>query len=131
MSFLDKIAGSPRKHDDPPTEGDAQTPPPPVNPMEETMRLGPGSVLPDSVLDERLYRLQALIAEQQRAAQSAMVGREVEVLFEKPGRMAGQMMGKSEHLHAVNVTAGGLAAGDLRRVRITESRTNSLAGVLV
>ena len=50
MSFLDKIAGSPRKHDDPPTEGDAQTPPPPVNPMEETMRLGPGSVLPDSVL---------------------------------------------------------------------------------
>lgn len=88
-------------------------------------------VLPDSVLDERLYRLQALIAQQQRAAQSAMVGREVEVLFEKPGRMAGQMMGKSEHLHAVNVTAGGLAAGDLRRVRITESRTNSLAGVLV
>lgn len=88
-------------------------------------------VLPDSVLDERLYRLQALIADQQRVAQSAMVGREVDVLFEKPGRMAGQMMGKSEHLHAVNVTAEGLEPGALRRVRITESRTNSLAGVLV
>jgi tRNA-2-methylthio-N6-dimethylallyladenosine synthase len=32
-----------------------------------------------------------------------MVGREVSVLFEKPGRMPGQMVGKSEYLHAVHV----------------------------
>ena len=51
MSFLDKIAGSPRKNDDLPTQGDALTSPPPHNPMEETMRLGPGSVMPDSVLN--------------------------------------------------------------------------------
>ena len=52
MSFLDKIAGSSRKTDNkPPLQDDTHTPPPPVNPMEETMRLGPGSVLPDSVLN--------------------------------------------------------------------------------
>src|SRR6056297_3157690 len=45
----------------------------------------------EDVKSERLQRLQALITRQQRAAQDAMVGRTVGVLFEKPGRMAGQM----------------------------------------
>jgi tRNA-2-methylthio-N6-dimethylallyladenosine synthase len=86
--------------------------------------------LPDDVADDRLHRLQALITTQQRAAQEAMVGREVDVLFEKPGRMPGQMTGKSDHLMAVHVAAPGIAPGDLRRVRITAASTNSLAGVL-
>ncbi len=85
--------------------------------------------LPPEVLDDRLQRLQALIADQQRAAQAAMVGRTVEVLFEKPGRMAGQMTGKSGHLMAVHVTAD-VAPGALRAVRITGAGPNSLAGVL-
>lgn len=88
-------------------------------------------VLPDTVLDARLQALQALITEQQRAAQQAMVGREVDVLFEKPGRMAGQMVGKSNYLHAVHATGEGLAPGQLRRVRITASAPNSLAGIAV
>ncbi|WP_209425363.1 tRNA (N6-isopentenyl adenosine(37)-C2)-methylthiotransferase MiaB [Pararhodobacter sp. SW119] len=87
--------------------------------------------LPTEVLDDRLQRLQALLSDQQRAAQEAMVGREVGVLFEKPGRMPGQMVGKSDHLHAVHVTAPDQAAGDIRRVRITASAANSLAGELV
>jgi len=88
-------------------------------------------VLPDSILDERLYRLQALITEQQRAAQEAMVGREVNVLFEKAGRLPGQMVGKSEYLHAVHASVEGVCAGEMRRVRITGSETNSLSGILV
>jgi tRNA-2-methylthio-N6-dimethylallyladenosine synthase len=81
-----------------------------------------------SVADARLAELQALITAQQRAGQEAMVGREVGVLYEKPGRLAGQMMGKSDHLHAVHVTDPGGRIGDLVRVRITGSVTNSLAG---
>ncbi|MEZ5772403.1 MAG: tRNA (N6-isopentenyl adenosine(37)-C2)-methylthiotransferase MiaB [Defluviimonas denitrificans] len=83
------------------------------------------------VADARLQTLQALITEQQRAAQDAMVGREVSVLFEKPGRLAGQMVGKSDYLQAVHVAAPDLRAGDLARVRITGTAPNSLAGVLV
>jgi tRNA-2-methylthio-N6-dimethylallyladenosine synthase len=79
--------------------------------------------------DARLQVLQALITDQQRAAQQAMVGREVGVLYEKPGRMPGQMVGKSDHLHAVHVTDPAGTAGELIRVRIVESSTNSLAGV--
>ncbi|WP_417729176.1 tRNA (N6-isopentenyl adenosine(37)-C2)-methylthiotransferase MiaB [Roseovarius sp.] len=84
----------------------------------------------EEVKAERLQRLQDVLTRQQRAAQNAMVGRRVGVLFEKPGRMAGQMVGKSDHLHAVHVT-GDVAVGDLRQVEIVESGPNSLAGRLL
>jgi tRNA-2-methylthio-N6-dimethylallyladenosine synthase len=82
------------------------------------------------VASERLYRLQELITEQQRAFQDAMIGREVSVLFERKGRLAGQMVGKSEYLHAVHVTDD-VAVGEIARVRIIESGPNSLAGVVL
>ncbi|MCA0044174.1 tRNA (N6-isopentenyl adenosine(37)-C2)-methylthiotransferase MiaB [Celeribacter litoreus] len=80
------------------------------------------------VASERLYRLQELITEQQRAFQDSMVGREVSVLFERKGRLPGQMVGKSEYLHAVHVTDE-IAVGEIARVKIVESGPNSLAGV--
>ncbi len=87
--------------------------------------------LSEAVKSERLARLQALLTEQQRAAQDGMVGREVGVLFEKPGRLKGQMIGKSDYLHATYVQAPTEALGQIRRVRITESGPNSLGGVLI
>jgi tRNA-2-methylthio-N6-dimethylallyladenosine synthase len=91
----------------------------------------PAAEKPDvatEIADARLQELQALILTQQRAVQAAMVGREVGVLYEKPGRMPGQMVGKSDHLHAVHVVDAAGKPGDLVRVRIIESATNSLAG---
>ncbi len=84
-----------------------------------------------AVADARLQELQALVTAQQRAAQDAMVGREVTVLYEKPGRMDGQMVGKSDHLHAVHVTDPSGRIGELVRVRITAALTNSLAASVV
>ena len=80
------------------------------------------------IADARLQRLQTLITAQQKAAQEAMVGRVVGVLYDKPGRLAGQMVGKSDHLHAVHVTDPGASVGALVRVRISASSSNSLAG---
>ena len=84
-----------------------------------------------AVADARLQELQALLTKQQKAAQEGMVGRTLGVLFEKPGRMAGQMVGKSDYLHAVFVEAPQAQVGDLVRVRITHSAPNSLAGQLL
>lgn len=81
--------------------------------------------------DDRLQRLQSLITHQQRAIQESMVGRAVNVLFEKPGRLPGQMGGKSEYLHAVHVADANKQAGDIAPVRIVESAANSLAGVII
>ncbi|WP_420858453.1 tRNA (N6-isopentenyl adenosine(37)-C2)-methylthiotransferase MiaB [Marivivens marinus] len=83
------------------------------------------------VASERLARLQALITQQQRALQDSMVGREVSVLFEKEGRLPGQMVGKSEYLHAVHALAPADLKGRIAKVRIKASGPNSLAGELV
>ena len=81
--------------------------------------------------DDRLQRLQALITKQQREAQDAMVGKTVNVLFEKPGRLEGQMGGKSDYLHAVHVDNAPVSRGAIAPVEIVSSSTNSLAGRLV
>ena len=84
-----------------------------------------------AVADDRLQRLQSLITAQQRAAQDAMVGRTVGVLYEKAGRMADQMVGKSDHLQAVHVTDGAGQVGELVQVRVLASSSNSLAGARI
>ena len=80
------------------------------------------------IADARLQEMQALLSSQQYAAQDAMVGREVGVLYEKAGRLEGQLVGKSDHLHAVHVADPAGRIGELVRVRITTSVTNSLKG---
>lgn len=85
----------------------------------------------DAEASDRLYRLQALITKQQQEIQQSMVGREVSVMFERKGRLEGQMVGKSEYLHAVHVANADVSVGDIRAVRIVESSANSLGGVLV
>ena len=80
---------------------------------------------------DRLYRLQEQINAQQKALQDSMVGREVSVLFEKKGRLDGQLIGKSEYLHAVHAFAPEDQIGQIVRVRITESAPNSLAAQLI
>ncbi|GFE51330.1 tRNA-2-methylthio-N(6)-dimethylallyladenosine synthase [Roseobacter cerasinus] len=81
------------------------------------------------VADERLQRLQALITRQQQQIQTDMVGRSTKVLVEKPGRDPGQMLGKSEYLHAVHIDGSDAAIGDIVPVRITAAKRNSLAAV--
>ena len=83
------------------------------------------------VMDERLQKLQALLRAQQTETQASMVGREVSVLFEKAGREPGQMIGKSEYLHAVFAEADLAEQGQIRKVRIHTANPNSLGGVLI
>jgi tRNA-2-methylthio-N6-dimethylallyladenosine synthase len=87
--------------------------------------------LQEEVKSERLQRLQALLSEQQKNIQLSMVGREVKVLLEKPGRLEGQMVGKSQYLHAVHVTGSGGNIGDIVRARVLNSEKNSLGGACV
>jgi tRNA-2-methylthio-N6-dimethylallyladenosine synthase len=87
--------------------------------------------VPAAVASERLQRLQALLTAQQRAAQAAMVGQTVPVLYEKPGRLPGQMGGKSPHLMAVHVEDPAGRPGDIVPVRILAAAPHSLTGARV
>jgi tRNA-2-methylthio-N6-dimethylallyladenosine synthase len=95
----------------------------------------PAAALPgqvdEAVKDERLYRLQALIAEQQEAFNAAQAGRTLAVLFERPGRRAGQMVGRSPYLQSVHVEGPGSLAGQIVPVVIEHGARGSLSGRLV
>jgi tRNA-2-methylthio-N6-dimethylallyladenosine synthase len=84
----------------------------------------------ESVANERLYRLQALIDARAAAFMRAQVGTEVDVLFERPGRVAGQLVGRSPWLMPIHVDAAPAMIGHIARVTITGAGTNSLFGAL-
>ena len=85
----------------------------------------------EEVKTARLHELQDLIQKQQENIQNKMIGRNVQVLFDRKGRFNNQLVGKSEYLHAVNVTDPTIAVGELKNVYITKSNTNSLSGSVV
>ncbi|MBX6326978.1 MAG: tRNA (N6-isopentenyl adenosine(37)-C2)-methylthiotransferase MiaB [Pseudolabrys sp.] len=86
--------------------------------------------VPPQVKAERLQRLQAAIARGQRAFNAGFAGRTIDVLLEKPGRLAGQLVGRSPYLQAVQVMAPRALIGSVVSVTITEIGSNSLFGEL-
>jgi tRNA-2-methylthio-N6-dimethylallyladenosine synthase len=85
-----------------------------------------GSQVADAVKAERLERLQALLLRQQHEFAEACVGRTIDILLEKPGRMPGQLIGRSPWLQSVNVDAVSSQIGDIISVRIVGTGPNSL-----
>src|SRR5581483_9918176 len=57
-----------------------------------------GNQVPESVKDERLHALQALLREQQDAFNRRAIGRIMPVLIERRGRHDGQVGGRSPYL---------------------------------
>jgi len=86
--------------------------------------------VPQEVKSDRLQRLQAVITRNQRSFNAGFVGRTIEVLLEKPGRLPGQVVGRSPYLQAVHVMAPAKLIGSARRVTVTEIGSNSLFGTL-
>jgi tRNA-2-methylthio-N6-dimethylallyladenosine synthase len=79
---------------------------------------------------ERLQRLQALIIRGQRAFNVRFAGSSLDVLLEKPGKLPGQLVGRSPYLQAVQVMAPQSLIGRVARVTVTEVGSNSLFGAL-
>jgi len=86
--------------------------------------------LSEAVKAARLADLQALLDAQQAAFNAAQAGRTLPVLFEKPGRHAGQLIGRSPYLQAVHADAPDRLIGQIVPVKIESAARNSLAGAL-
>ncbi len=86
--------------------------------------------VPEPVKTERLAALQALLNQQQQAFNTSCVGQVLPVLFEKPGRHPGQLVGRSPYLQSVHAEASPTLIGEIVPVMIREAQTNSLAGLL-
>ena len=87
--------------------------------------------VPEEVKGERLQRLQAAIDRHQVAFNAACQGKIFDVLFEKPGKYQGQLVGRSPYLQPVQAMAPPALIGEVVPVKVTEISANSLFGTLV
>jgi len=94
----------------------------------------PGAEMDDQVDEaaksERLHRLQAAIDRDQAAFNRRCLGGEFAVLFERPGRHDGQLVGRSPYLQPVQVEAPRSLIGKIAAVTVIEVASNSLFGAL-
>ncbi len=84
-----------------------------------------------AVKTQRLQALQALLLAQQDDANRATIGKTVNVLFEKPGRDEGQLVGRSPWLQPVHVCGPQSLIGNIAEVKIARLTANSLHGALI
>jgi tRNA-2-methylthio-N6-dimethylallyladenosine synthase len=87
--------------------------------------------VPEPIKAERLRQLQARIDTHQAAFMAARVDEVAEVLFERPGRHPGQLVGRSPWLLPVQVSADPALIGTIGRVAIDQAAANSFFGSLV
>ena len=86
--------------------------------------------VPEAEKAERLQRLQAVITRQWRAFNASFVGKTMDILVEKPGKLTGQLVGRSPYLQSVHVMAQPSLIGSIVKVVITDVGTNTLFGEL-
>jgi tRNA-2-methylthio-N6-dimethylallyladenosine synthase len=94
----------------------------------------PGAVMPHQVSEtvraQRLARLQALLEAQAADFNTRSPGLTLPVLFERPGRHPGQLVGRTPYLQAVHVEAPAALIGTIQAVTIAAAFPHSLAGRL-
>ncbi len=95
----------------------------------------PGALMdhqvPEPVKAERLERLLQLVTTQMRDFGKSCVGRTLDVLLERKGRMPGQLGGRSPYLQAVHLEAPEALIGTIQPVQIVSAGNNSIAGRIV
>ena len=87
--------------------------------------------VPESLKAERLGILQELLKAQQLSFNRSCVGRTMKVLLDRPGRVSGQLVGRSPYMQAVHVDGTGLKIGTIVELKVTAGHAYSLAGVVV
>ncbi|MEO0620297.1 MAG: tRNA (N6-isopentenyl adenosine(37)-C2)-methylthiotransferase MiaB [Pseudomonadota bacterium] len=86
--------------------------------------------VPEDVKSARLAALQDLLNAQQLAFNQSCVGTTMPVLFERPGRHEGQLVGRSPWLQSVHAAGERSLLGQIVDVTITSGGPNSLAGTV-
>jgi tRNA-2-methylthio-N6-dimethylallyladenosine synthase len=84
----------------------------------------------ETIKSERLQILQHAIDASQARFNRSCLGHSFDVLFERPGRHPGQLVGRSPYLQPVQVSAPRSLIGEIAAVTITEIGSNSLFGTL-
>ena len=96
-----------------------------------TPAAGMAGAVEEALADERLQEIQALLRDQQYAFNRTRMGLDIPVLVTGPGRLPGQMAGRSPWLQPVHFVAPGDLTGRTVMVRVTVTNPNSLGGEII
>jgi tRNA-2-methylthio-N6-dimethylallyladenosine synthase len=101
------------------------------SPRPGTPAAGDARQVQEAEKDRRLYELQALLREQQARFNAGCIGLTLPVLFTRPGRHPGQVVGRSPFLQPVHLTGPTGLIGTDTPVHIVAAHTNSLSATLI
>ena len=96
-----------------------------------TPAAGMAGIVDEAVADQRLREIQALLSDQQYRFNRSRMGMDIPVLVTGPGRLPGQMSGRSPWLEPVHFLSSSDLTGQTVTIRITVTRPNSLSGELL
>jgi tRNA-2-methylthio-N6-dimethylallyladenosine synthase len=96
-----------------------------------TPAAGMAGMVDEAVADQRLREIQALLSDQQYRFNQSRMGMDIPVLVTGPGRLPGQMSGRSPWLEPVHFPSSGDLTGQTVTIRITVTKPNSLGGELL
>jgi tRNA-2-methylthio-N6-dimethylallyladenosine synthase len=96
-----------------------------------TPAAGMAGMVDEAVADQRLREIQALLSDQQYRLNRSRMGMDIPVLVTGPGRLPGQMSGRSPWLEPVHFPSSDDLTGQTVTIRITVTRPNSLSGELL
>jgi len=94
-----------------------------------TPAAGMGDQISREIMEERLAKLQERIIKHQLAFNRSKVGIDTQIMIDRKGRGAGQMVGKSPWLQSVHVVTDA-PIGSMLDVTLTSAGPNSLGGAL-
>lgn len=88
--------------------------------------------LPESIKNERLQILQEELFKQQLSHNEIIVGKILPVLFDREGKIEGQIIGKTPYMQSVHlINPPESILGKIVEVKITQARPSSVSGELV
>jgi tRNA-2-methylthio-N6-dimethylallyladenosine synthase len=96
-----------------------------------TPAAGMAGMVDEAVADQRLREIQALLSDQQYRLNRSRMGMDIPVLVTGPGRLPGQMSGRSPWLEPVHFPSSDDLTGQTVTIRITVTRPKSLSGELL
>ncbi len=95
----------------------------------------PGAVMEDQISEdvksERLAILQELLVQHQVAFNQESIGKSMPVLFDRRGRLEGQLVGRSPFMQPVHVKAADTYFGQIANVQLISATSNSLGGDII
>ena len=101
------------------------------SPRKGTLASTMDDQVPEQEKTKRLHTLQKALLKSQKEFNKSLVGKTMEVLFERPGKLQNQYIGKNIYLQSVIVESKNNLIGTFKNVKVSAAYDNCVIGDIV